>query len=134
MVDMLCQELAMQKDYLIEEPISTIYFGGGTPSILETGSLSKILNTIDTHYEITAGIEITLETNPDDFSAGRTEEWYKLGINRLSIGIQSFDDRVLKYMNRTHDSLEARKAVEMAATKLISFAARCFFRSLAMPG
>jgi oxygen-independent coproporphyrinogen-3 oxidase len=114
MVDMLCRELVIRKDYLEGEIISTIYFGGGTPSILDSRSLSKILNTIHANYEIESGIEVTIETNPDDFSEGRTEEWFELGINRLSIGIQSFDDRVLKYMNRAHDSMEARKAIEMA--------------------
>src|SRR5258708_30012581 len=89
------RELELQKNYLIGEVIETIYFGGGTPSLLSLQELKMILDEIAVRYPLAAHPEITLEANPDDLSGKKLEELRRLGINRLSIGIQSFDDSVL---------------------------------------
>jgi oxygen-independent coproporphyrinogen III oxidase len=97
-------ELALQKSYLNGEEINTIYFGGGTPSLLTFEELSSILNIIYSNYAIVPGAEITLEANPDDLSIEKLTELKKTGVNRLSIGIQSFNDSVLQFLNRAHNS------------------------------
>jgi oxygen-independent coproporphyrinogen-3 oxidase len=114
MVDALAKEMEMQKAYLNDEPLDTIYFGGGTPSILEQVQLEKLLNTINKCFTINPNPEITLEANPDDLSAEKLAGLYGLGINRLSIGIQSFNDQVLRYLNRAHDGMEALNCVKRA--------------------
>lgn len=113
LVDILCQEIIQRKNY-IDERIETIYFGGGTPSLLTSQQLEKILVTIDDNYEISPEAEITLEGNPEDLDFEKTSEIRKLGINRLSIGIQTFDDEKLKWMNRIHSSGQAISAFENA--------------------
>jgi oxygen-independent coproporphyrinogen-3 oxidase len=92
-----------------DQAINTIYFGGGTPGILEVSELASILAAIQNNFKVAADAEITLETNPDDINPSTLEAWLKMGINRLSIGIQSFDDAELKWMNRAHN---AAKSVE----------------------
>lgn len=104
----------MQKDYLDGEIVETIYFGGGTPSMLSTNDLSLILNKIHQHFSIGPFPEITLEANPDDLSQAKLIELKNAAINRLSIGIQSFDDQILTYFNRAHDSNMASNAVKDA--------------------
>ena len=95
----------------------TIYFGGGTPSILEPADLSMILDAIHTKFIIASDAEITLEANPDDISPAKLEQWRKSGINRLSVGIQSFSEPELVWMNRAHtaaDSLRCIHEINMA--------------------
>lgn len=102
MVDAICLELKLRSKELAHTKIETIYFGGGTPSVLTINQLQSILQTLRDNYSIHPQVEITLEANPDDLSADYIELLYKSGINRLSIGIQSFDESELKWMNRSH--------------------------------
>lgn len=94
--------------------IESIYFGGGTPSILTQSELDEIFNEIYKHYHIDEGAEITLEANPDDLNANRLHELKQSPINRLSIGIQSFRDEDLKWMNRAHNAKEAIESIKHA--------------------
>lgn len=94
--------------------VSTVYFGGGTPSLLTGDELAKLLEILAATANVAHDAEITLEANPDDLSAANLAMWKAAGINRLSVGIQSFHDRDLKWMNRAHNSDEARQAVDRA--------------------
>ncbi|MBN9350134.1 MAG: radical SAM family heme chaperone HemW [Chitinophagaceae bacterium] len=94
--------------------IETVYFGGGTPSILAAEEIDSLLRSIYKHYNVSQDAEITLEANPDDISEDKLKMWRSTGINRLSIGIQSFFDRDLKWMNRGHDSKQAERSLLMA--------------------
>lgn len=114
MVDMICMELIMRKSYLVEDPlIETIYFGGGTPSLLKLEHIEKILNTIHKNYTLDLQ-EITIETNPDDLTKEKLSGLKKLGFDRLSIGIQSFHDEVLKFYNRAHNAQESLQSIDLA--------------------
>ena len=95
-------------------PINTIYFGGGTPSLLSIKEISELLHLIKETYPIAENAEITLETNPDTLSLEYLEGLLQLGVNRLSIGIQSFFDNDLKYLSRRHDSQHARQCIDWA--------------------
>jgi oxygen-independent coproporphyrinogen-3 oxidase len=97
------EELKLQTDYLQHEPITTIYFGGGTPSLLSNEELTYLLNLIHKIHDVRAA-EITLECNPDDLTPEKLADLKAAGINRLSIGIQSFSDSVLRYLNRLHSA------------------------------
>ncbi|NLZ73703.1 MAG: radical SAM family heme chaperone HemW [Bacteroidales bacterium] len=110
-VEALIQELEQRKEYL-EDPIKTIYIGGGTPSLLSINQLEKIFNTLFSKYNLTTVEEITLEANPDDLNHTYLQSLQSLPINRLSIGIQSFNDRHLKALNRRHSASEAIDAVK----------------------
>lgn len=110
----LSQEIFLRKDYLNERIISTIYFGGGTPSILSAKQLCEILDLIRTTYTVLSEAEITMEANPDDLSAEYLKEIKSIGINRLSIGIQSFSDKDLIFMGRRHSAMQAIEAVKMS--------------------
>jgi len=107
MVSALQKELLLRKDELKNEEVQTIYFGGGTPSVLEIGEINEIIKTVDENYRVIEHPEITLEANPDDLSIKKIKELSDSPINRLSIGIQSFFDQDLKLMNRAHDAKEA---------------------------
>lgn len=104
----------MQKKFLGESKIQSIYLGGGTPSLLSVNDIDAIVNAIYSNYSIGFTPEITLEANPDDLSKGYLRDLHSTGINRLSIGIQSFHDDFLKFMNRAHNALEAERAVYIA--------------------
>jgi oxygen-independent coproporphyrinogen-3 oxidase len=110
----LCDELVLQKDYLNGEQVETIYFGGGTPSLLTAGEISNILETIQGHFSTDSSAEITLEANPDDLTKNKLQALKTIGINRLSIGIQSFDDGILKFLNRAHNAGMALNSVNDA--------------------
>lgn len=114
MVMAISKEIHLQNQYLIKSPLQSIYFGGGTPSILENKELKTILDTVYSVHEVTENPEITLEANPDDLSESYLRGLKQAGINRLSIGIQSFDDQVLKFLNRAHNSAEALGAFHLA--------------------
>ena len=107
MVDAISRELVMRKDELNNETIETIYFGGGTPSVLTNGQIASILAAVHSNFNVISDPEITLEANPDDLSAERIHELSASQINRLSIGIQSFFEEDLKMMNRAHNAYEA---------------------------
>jgi len=110
----LLKEIALQKNYLQQEQISTIYLGGGTPSLLETGELLQIFQALRTSFHVLADAEITLEANPDDINAAKLEEWKTASINRLSIGIQSFAEEDLQWMNRAHLASQAKNCIVLA--------------------
>ncbi len=116
LVDALCQELVLRKNE-ISETVETIYFGGGTPSLLTAEELDQIFESIFQNYAVSKDAEITLEANPDDLSEEKIEELSKTKINRLSIGVQSFFEEDLKLMNRAHNSEEALKSIELAKQK-----------------
>jgi len=97
-----------------DEMIETIYFGGGTPSILSANEIHSIISAIRRHFSISGNPEVTLEANPDDITPEKLNEWRKAGVNRLSIGIQSFIERDLKWMNRAHDARQALNCINLA--------------------
>jgi oxygen-independent coproporphyrinogen-3 oxidase len=92
-------------------PIRSIYFGGGTPSLLSVEQLQRLLKAVYQGFTVQSDVEITLEVNPDDVSENQAEGWQKAGVNRLSMGIQSLQDAGLKYMNRIHTAASARAAI-----------------------
>ncbi|MEP5338396.1 MAG: radical SAM family heme chaperone HemW [Algibacter sp.] len=114
LIDALIKELELRKDELKNQTIETLYFGGGTPSLLTNSELESILNAVYQNYNVIKNPEITLEANPDDLSNNRVVELSKSPINRLSIGIQSFFEDDLKSMNRAHNSAEAKTCLEEA--------------------
>src|SRR6516164_9714815 len=99
-IEALLREISLRKDYLGKDAIETIYFGGGTPSILDGKDLELIIENLVHQFDCSRVTEITLESNPDDMEAGKIKSWKRAGINRLSVGIQSFVDEDLKWMNR----------------------------------
>ncbi|MEM6734701.1 MAG: radical SAM family heme chaperone HemW [Bacteroidota bacterium] len=109
MVDAICDELINRSGYLNED-IATIYFGGGTPSLLSKAQIKKLLQTIEKNFSILPFPEVTFEANPEDLTLNKLKDLKTLGINRLSIGIQTFHNRELKWMNRIHDSKQAEHA------------------------
>jgi len=112
LVDALCREIALRADYLKDEPLETIYFGGGTPSLLSQTHFLQIFQTIRQYFEVNPNSEITIEANPDDLNDEKVEMLASLRINRLSIGIQSFDDAELTLLRRRHTANQATEAVE----------------------
>lgn len=102
------------KSYLHNQPIETIYFGGGTPSLLSNEEINSILDRLHLQYNIIDNPEITLEANPDDIHAEKLMGWKAAGINRLSIGIQSLFDEDLQWMNRAHTAADAKEVIQKA--------------------
>jgi len=118
MVEALLKELELQQGYLQGEEIQSIYFGGGTPSLLEVGELEQIFEKINRIHKVTPDAEITLEANPDDLSPEKLRDLKNYTpVNRLSIGIQSFADVDLRWMNRAHTSTHARACLDDALAK-----------------
>lgn len=113
----LLKEIALRRDYLDGEEVNTVYFGGGTPSLMDERSLGSILEALHQHYNISSAAEITLEANPDDINASGIDAWINLGINRLSIGVQSFFEKDLQWMNRAHNKAQAIESIRMAQEK-----------------
>lgn len=114
LIPSMVEEIYLRRHYLQGEKLETIYFGGGTPSILGAEELDMLLHAIHQSHEVIANAEITLEANPDDLSAEKLDAFRASGINRLSIGIQSFNDSILTYLNRVHNSSAASASVEAA--------------------
>ncbi|TDE45476.1 radical SAM family heme chaperone HemW [Flavobacterium rhamnosiphilum] len=114
MVLAIAKEIQMRKSEFENEEIETIYFGGGTPSVLTSEEINFLISEIYKNYSVSENPEITLEANPDDLSSERIIELSKSKINRLSIGIQSFFEEDLQLMNRAHNSAEAKKCLEEA--------------------
>lgn len=110
----LKQELTMRKNYLGEGSLQSVYFGGGTPSVLEIAEVEDILNTISAQFSVSSDAEITFEANPDDLTREYLTGLRNLGINRLSIGIQSFHDKDLTWMNRRHNAAEAERCIKLS--------------------
>ena len=120
MISALQKELVLRKSEFEDEVVETIYFGGGTPSVLEVDEIKRLIDTVNVHYTVSENPEITLEANPDDLMSVRTqsrtifEDYINSKINRLSIGIQSFFDEDLQLMNRAHSSEEAIESLSAA--------------------
>ncbi|MFT5512865.1 MAG: oxygen-independent coproporphyrinogen-3 oxidase [Bacteroidia bacterium] len=115
MVQAICTELMTRGKELKSQTIETVYFGGGTPSVLTKAELVDIFNAIQSNYTLADKIECTLEANPDDCSQVNLENWYSVGINRLSIGVQSFRQEDLDWMNRSHNSSQAIDSILKAS-------------------
>ncbi len=113
-VQAICQEIELQQNYLNNQSINTIYFGGGTPSLLNAEELDQIFSKLQKHFTITADAEITLEANPDDLTAAKLQVLAASPVNRLSIGLQSFHEPHLQRMNRAHNASESLSAVKNA--------------------
>lgn len=111
-VDAICKEMVLRADYIGNEAIETIYFGGGTPSQLNEADFKAIFETIFSTFEVTDNVEITLEANPDDLSVKYINMLRRVGFNRLSMGVQSFDDAQLQFLNRRHSAQKAINAVK----------------------
>jgi len=114
LVAALLKEITLQKNYIGSEPVDTIYFGGGTPSLLAIEDLKWMIQKVKTVFVVPEEAEITLEANPDDITDEKLFGWKATGINRLSIGIQSFFEEDLKWMNRAHNSSQAVISLQKA--------------------
>ena len=114
MISAIAKEIAMRKNEFENDVVETIYFGGGTPSTLQIEDIRLLISEIQNHYTIYENPEITIEANPDDLSEDYLIELSRIGINRLSIGIQSFFEDDLLMMNRAHNATEAKKSLDIA--------------------
>jgi oxygen-independent coproporphyrinogen-3 oxidase len=112
-VEAIVHEIELQKNYLLE-PIETLYLGGGTPSLLKKAALASIFDAVKLHFTLMPHAEITLEANPDDIHSEQLLDWVELGINRLSIGIQSFRNEDLQWMGRAHNADQAMTCIGLA--------------------
>ncbi|WP_150452345.1 radical SAM family heme chaperone HemW [Arenibacter lacus] len=116
MIGALIRELELRKEEFAEDEVYTIYFGGGTPSVLNASEIEQLLDAVYQNYRVAANPEITLEANPDDLSEYTIKELSSTAINRLSIGVQSFFEEDLKLMNRAHNAKEAEDCIKLACT------------------
>jgi oxygen-independent coproporphyrinogen III oxidase len=114
LVGSIVQELELRASYLENKELASIYFGGGTPSLLSQEEIEKLFSAVSTHFSIKPTCEITLEANPDDITKHSLKAWKEAGINRLSIGLQSFNNEELKWMNRAHTAEESLSSVKLA--------------------
>lgn len=112
----LSQEIELRREYLADNQIATVYFGGGTPSLLSFNDLDSILSSLHRHFNIDSNAEITLEANPEQLSLDYLMELKQLGINRLSVGVQSFSDPILQILKRRHSAQQAVSSIENACT------------------
>ena len=119
-IDALIKEIQVKQEYLQNETINTIYFGGGTPSVLSADEIKRIICTINKHYKVNSKAEITLEANPDDLTKEKTTELINAGVNRLSIGIQTYQEELLQKLNRSHNKKQAIDCVKNARTSGIT--------------
>ncbi len=114
LLDAMHRELALQRNFLGDKPIETIYFGGGTPSLLSAEEINRLYDTICKHFNVATLQECTLEANPDDLKATYLKSLRNTPINRFSIGVQSFHEQDLRYMKRAHNASEAEYAIKAA--------------------
>lgn len=111
MIEVMLKELMLQKEYLAHKELTTIYFGGGTPSILSASQLDSFFEVIHKHYQVSAEAEVTIEANPDDLTLHKIGELKSLPITRLSLGVQSFHKDDLVFMNRSHSAEQAKNCI-----------------------
>ena len=126
MVEALCKELILRKDEAAGSELQTVYFGGGTPSVLTETELQQLFETIYQHYKVSPKAEITLEANPDDFFKERSPQEFlqrlkKLSVNRLSLGVQSFYEEDLRLMNRVHNTAQVEALLPLVAEHFDNF-------------
>ena len=112
-INSINKEIEIRKNYLNKEIIQSIYIGGGTPSLIDVSEVEKIIKKIFKEHKTKKEIEITIEANPDDITKNKLSEYMKIGINRISLGVQSFYDKHLIYSNRSHNSKQAIKSIEL---------------------
>ena len=117
MVDAIGKEIVDNAGYLSEKKLETLYFGGGSPSLLNGSELEKLFQSVNQVFDTTQLKEITLEANPDDVTPRQLQLWSSFGINRISLGIQTFSESFLKFMNRAHSSKQALNALELILDK-----------------
>ncbi len=110
----LLKEIGLRKDYIGSDRVDTVYFGGGTPSLLKEAELAAFMDALHAAFDIAGDAEVTLEANPDDISPAGLGSWKKNGVNRLSIGVQSFFEEDLVWMNRAHTAEQAGRSVKLA--------------------
>ena len=114
LIHAICLELSLRSSELTNVPIQSLYFGGGTPSLLTAEELQSIVHSVRLNYQLLEHAEITFEVNPEDANVDNLKAWKEVGINRLSIGLQSFQASDLSWMNRSHSTDEGEMAVRMA--------------------
>jgi oxygen-independent coproporphyrinogen-3 oxidase len=114
LIQAICLELSLRSSELMNVPIQSLYFGGGTPSLLTAEELQSIVHSVRLNYQLLEHVEITFEVNPEDANVDNLKAWKEVGINRLSIGLQSFQASDLSWMNRSHSTDEGEMAVRMA--------------------
>ncbi|MFC4262504.1 radical SAM family heme chaperone HemW [Ferruginibacter yonginensis] len=119
MVAAIVQEITSRLNFIPSKKIATVYIGGGTPSLLLADELSQIITAVYQQFDVAADAEITLEANPDDINDASLQTWLHLGINRLSVGLQSFNENELKWMNRAHNATQSIESI--AAIKRAGF-------------
>lgn len=112
MVQAILKEITLRSDYLTDKTVDSIYFGGGTPSLLDVADVARIIDRVANHYEVSPTAEITLEANPDDLGRSKVQALRQTAVNRFSVGIQSFYEEDLRWMNRAHNAQEADAAVK----------------------
>lgn len=113
-IDAILREIKLQERFLNDSGIQTLYFGGGTPSIIPTRYIGQIVDAIDSKFKLSELKEFTLEANPDDMNLENLKAWKDIGVNRFSIGIQSFQDSDLRFMNRTHNAMQSEDCIKRA--------------------
>ena len=123
LVDALCEEITLRKKYLGTSELETIYFGGGTPSVLSQEQLEKIFSSIRKYFNVTENAEVTLEVNPEDVNKPTVNMWKSIGVNRVSLGIQTFNEEKLRYINRCHSSGQAVEAMELIVSNFDNYSA-----------
>lgn len=110
----MVREIALQKDYLRGEKVESVYLGGGTPSILTADELKRLLSALSSWHDIAPDAEVTLEANPDDITPAMLQVWKDRGINRISIGVQGFQEAILEKWNRSHHADQAMQSLQLA--------------------
>ena len=114
-------ELILRKKFLDKSNVETIYFGGGTPSMINPDYIEKVINQIKNNFEINSNIEISLEANPDDINYENLTKWKKYGINRISLGVQSLNNKILNFINRSHNKSTAISSIKKISQKFDNF-------------
>ena len=114
-------ELILRKKFLDKSNIETIYFGGGTPSMINPDYIEKVINQIKNNFQINSNIEISLEANPDDINYKNLKKWKKYGINRISLGVQSLNDKILNFINRSHNKSTAISSIKKISEHFDNF-------------
>jgi len=113
LIDAIKLEIELRKKFFTKNKIDTIYFGGGTPSMINPDLIGEIIKSIFLRFKVSKKIEITLESNPDDINEKNILEWKKFGVNRISLGIQTLNNESLKFINRNHNRSTSLNAIKM---------------------
>ena len=127
LINTIIQEIEFNQKRFNKKNISTIYFGGGTPSLIKDIYLEKIIKKLYLKFQINNKCEITIEANPDDITVKKLKNWKKMGVNRISLGVQSFDDKILKKLNRIHDHKKAIKSIELIKKHFTNYSVDLMF-------